>query len=105
MDFKIDSDKSKSMEIEVKKCLELWSLYRPDIGYVQGMSYLAWMLLIRMESYQAFVCFSNIMLHDPFIHSLYMFKKEKINKIMSFFEECLMDKKPKLAKHLAKLEV
>lgn len=58
-----------------------------------------------MESYQAFVCFANIFLSDPFIHSLYMFKREKINKIVHFFEDCLEYKKPKLAKHLKKLDV
>ena len=105
MDFKIDEEKSKCMKVEIKKCLELFRIYRPDIGYVQGMSYFAWMLSIRMESFQTFVCFSNIMLNDPFINSLYMFKKEKINKIIHFYEECLEDKKPKLAKLMKKLEV
>jgi hypothetical protein len=85
MDLKVDEQKSQTMKSEIKRVLELFSLYRPDIGYVQGMSYFAWMLLIRMESYQSFVCFSNIMLNDPFIHSLYMFKKEKINMIVSFY--------------------
>ena len=37
------------MKVEITKCLELFKLYRTDIGYVQGMSYLAWMFLIRME--------------------------------------------------------
>ena len=67
------------------------------------MSYLAWMILIRIENYHAFKCFANIMLNDPFIHSLYMFKEKGIKKIISFYEECLMDKKPKLSRHMKKL--
>lgn len=43
------------------------------------------------------------MLADPFIYSLYMFKEERIKKIIKFFEDCLEDKKPKLSKHLKKL--
>lgn len=103
MDFKIDDEKKTHIKQEIKKCLELFQLYRPDIGYVQGMSYFAWMILIRMKSYQAFVCFSNIILHDPFINALYMFKREKINSIINFYLECLEDKKPKLSKHMIKL--
>lgn len=84
MDFKIDEDKSQSMKVEVKKCLQLFKIYRPDIGYVQGMSYLAWMFLIRMEGFQSFVCFSNLILTDPFINTLYSFKGESIKRIILF---------------------
>lgn len=105
MDLKLDCDRSNSMKVEIKKCLELFAMYRPDIGYVQGMSYLAWMLLIRMEGYQAFSCFANKVLCDPFVNSLYMFKEENIRKIIKFNEECLMDKKPRLAKHMRKMQV
>lgn len=69
------------------------------------MSYIAWMLLIRMEGFQAFTCFSNIILCDPFINSLYFFKGDNINKIIKFFDECLEDKKPKLHKHMKNLLV
>lgn len=51
MDFKIDEEKSESIKFEVKKCLEIFKIYRPDIGYVQGMSYLAWMFLIRLGGF------------------------------------------------------
>lgn len=69
------------------------------------MSYLAWMLLIRLEGYEAFVCFANMILCDPFIHSLYLFNGDNIRKIMAFYEECLQDKRPKLAKHMKNLMV
>ena len=63
------------------------------------------MFLIRMENYQAFVCFTNVILCDPFVHSLYMFKEESIRKVVNFQNECLHDKKPKLAKYLQKMQV
>ena len=98
--MKLDEEKSKRVAVEVKKLLELFELYRPDIKYVQGMSYLAWIFLIRMNPYRSFVCFCNLILSDSFVHSLYMFNSEKIKRIISYFDECLADKRPKLHKHL-----
>lgn len=100
MDLKLDEEKSKRVAVETKKLLELFELYRPDIKYVQGMSYLAWIFLIRMNPYRSFVCFCNLILSDPFVHSLYMFNSEKIKRIVAYFDECLADKRPKLHKHL-----
>ena len=74
MDLKLDEEKSKSVALEVKKLLEVFELYRPDIRYVQGMSYLAWIFLIRMNAYCSFLCFSNLILSDSFVHALYMFE-------------------------------
>ncbi|XP_078669042.1 TBC1 domain family member 14-like isoform X2 [Branchiostoma floridae x Branchiostoma belcheri] len=35
--------------------------YRPDVGYVQGMSFLAAVLILNMEPADAFVCFANLL--------------------------------------------
>ncbi len=105
MDIKIDGQEAHDMLTEIKKLLQLFWLYRKDIGYVQGMSYLAWMLLIRMEPFEAFCSFANIMIMDPFIQSLYFFNGVKIREVVQFAEECLRDKKPKLYKHMKNLQV
>ena len=35
--------------------------FRPDIGYVQGMSYIACMLILNIsDNFEQFVCFANI---------------------------------------------
>ncbi|KAH6947030.1 hypothetical protein HPB50_016732 [Hyalomma asiaticum] len=41
--------------------LGAYVVYRPDIGYVQGMSFLAAMLLLNMEVDDAFICFANLL--------------------------------------------
>jgi hypothetical protein len=105
MDLRLDEEKSKRISIEIKKLLELFELYRPDIKYVQGMSYLAWIFLIRMNPYQAFSSFCNLILSDPFVFALYSFNEQRIKAIVSFFGECLKDKKPKLYKHIIELSV
>lgn len=83
----------------------MFEFYRPDIKYVQGMSYLSWILLIRLNPYQAFSCFCNLILSDPFVFALYSFNEIKIKTVVGFFEECLKDKRPKLFKHMSDLGV
>jgi TBC1 domain family member 14 len=100
MDLKLDEEKSRRVGTEVKRLLEVFELYRPDIRYVQGMSYLAWILLIRLNPYCSFVCFANLVLNDSFVHALYMFDEPKIRRVVSYFDECLADKRPKLHRHL-----
>ncbi len=45
---------------DLEQVLEAFVINRPDIGYVQGMSYIAGMLLLVMDKFKAFVCLSNI---------------------------------------------
>lgn len=35
--------------------------YRPDVGYVQGMSFIAAVLILNMDVSDAFICFSNLL--------------------------------------------
>lgn len=35
--------------------------YRPDVGYVQGMSFIAAVLILNLEAADAFICFSNLL--------------------------------------------
>ena len=36
--------------------LETYSIFRPEIGYVQGMSFLAAMFLLYMDEFTSFRC-------------------------------------------------
>lgn len=67
---------------QLMEILETYSVYRfvivdaleltrrPDVGYVQGMSYLAGMLLLYTDPYNTFVCFGNL-LSNHFLISLF----------------------------------
>jgi hypothetical protein len=54
------------------RLLNSYCFYRPDVGYVQGMSYLAGHLLLYMEPYAAFVCFANLLNSNYFLTFLKM---------------------------------
>ena len=49
--------------------LAAYVCYRPDVGYVQGMSFIAAVLILNMDAPDAFVCFANLLnkpLHRAF---------------------------------------
>ena len=53
--------KSEAYFETLQKVLEAFSVYRPDIGYVQGMSYICGIVcLLTNTDYAAFVLFHNI---------------------------------------------
>ena len=57
--------------------LEAYVCYRPDVGYVQGMSYLAAILLLYMDDFTAFQCFANL-LSGHFYFDFYRLHRDKM---------------------------
>lgn len=45
----------------LENVLMAYAAYRPDVGYVQGMSFLVAVLLLQMDEYYAFQCLVNLM--------------------------------------------
>jgi hypothetical protein len=43
--------------------LETYSIFRPEIGYVQGMSFLAAMFLLYMDEFTSFRCLGTILVY------------------------------------------
>ena len=86
--------KGGPLEEQLRELLETYCAYRPDVSYVQGMSYLAGMLLLCMEdTYQAFVSLANL-LHPPHYFLAFFAMdtlqiKIRFNVISVFFERHL----------------
>ncbi|GLG94232.1 Ecotropic viral integration site 5 ortholog [Gryllus bimaculatus] len=73
--------------------------YRPDVGYVQGMSFIAAILILNMEAADAFICFANLLnqpchmaffrLNEPLMRSYYEtyndFFRENLPRLFSHF--------------------
>jgi hypothetical protein len=99
------------MNLGLKNVLHAYAVYNPNIGYVQGMSYIVAMLLLYLDEVDAFICLSNI-LHrrsdndtkkstnrNSYSHvgtdliGFYRLKKDAIDKYVKlfnyFFEETL----------------
>lgn len=76
--------------------------YRPDLGYVQGMSFIAAILLLNLEEAQAFIVFANLV-NRPCLSAFYRLDTGAMGQYYTAFSCLLSLHLPKLAKHFAKL--
>lgn len=60
--------------------LAAYVCYRPDVGYVQGMSFIAAVLILNMDAPDAFVCFANL-LNRPCHRAFYSLDQPLVSKI------------------------
>lgn len=71
----------EKMYKKMEKLLRLFQIYRPDIGYVQGMTYLMSTLYYYFNEFDCFMLFCNLVITKPFIRSMYTFDM----RVVSFF--------------------
>eukprot|EP01069_Polyplicarium_translucidae_P010323 Polyplicarium_translucidae@DN3371_c1_g1_i1.p2 len=83
----------------LRNVLEAFAMFRPDIGYVQGMAYVAAMLVLHMEEFDAFVCLSHLMARNS-LFSFYTFELPKIEVYFRAFDILLQEKCPRIATKL-----
>ncbi len=81
-----------------QQVLECYAKFRPDVGYVQGMSYLVAMLLLYMEMYPAFVTLAN-MLNSNHFYSFFRMNTDEIEKTVETFRALMKDELSALSKH------
>ena len=81
----------------LKNVLASFAVFRPDIGYVQGMSYIAGSLLMHIgDEFTAFKCFCNMM-NMHLMYNFYSFDMNKVNVFFHCFMRLLKDRLPRLA--------
>lgn len=90
----------KYMYENIKELLSLFSLYRPDIGYVQGMSFLIVVLYYYYEEFECFVLFANLIITKRLIMTCYDFDIDRIMTYKSIFNNKIKRKCPKVQKLL-----
>ena len=66
---------------KLQRILEAFTMHRPDIGYVQGMSYVAAVLLLYMDEHSAFISFCNMITKYP-VMPFYCFNDGQIKKAL-----------------------
>lgn len=84
--------------------LSAYVCFRPDIGYVQGMSYLAATLLLNQEVSDAFISFSNL-LNRPLLHAFFRLDHAKMADFYASFEVLLKSQLPKVYSHFLTLNL
>jgi hypothetical protein len=89
---------------QLMEVLAAWAQYRPDVGYVQGMSHIAGMLVLHMETYDAFSCFINLM-EDLFFMAFFKMDLELIIRHLKIYDLVFSENMPDLFEHFSRLEV
>ncbi|KAG7376512.1 hypothetical protein PHYPSEUDO_013229 [Phytophthora pseudosyringae] len=86
--------------------LETYACYRPDLGYIQGMSYLAAMLCLHMpqDRYLAFQCLANLMVNEH-LFTFYLLDADLANVYYTLFDTFLNSRLPRLHAHLRDIGV
>ena len=96
--------KESQLGEDLREILRIFVVARPDIGYVQGLSYIAATLLLQMDKYQAFVCFMNIIL-SPNILPFYLLDEQNIKKRLDLFNDIFKINLPELFEHFKENDI
>jgi len=91
------------MKLQMRAILDAYCFFRPDIGYVQGMSYLAGKLLLYMSEYEAFVCLANMM-ETSYFRSMFLMD-ELSDARFQFFCDYFKENLPDLYNHFENVEI
>jgi hypothetical protein len=74
--------------------------YRPDVGYVQGMSFLAGQLLLHMDAPAAFTCFANLLNRNHVLLAFVRLDQLRMRAYYAAFDVYLALNAPTLHAHL-----
>lgn len=83
--------------------LGAYACYRPDIGYVQGMSFLAAVLLLNMEAPDAFICLANL-LNRPSYVAFFKVDHALMKPYFNAFSVVLQETLPRLSAYFTTLQ-
>lgn len=83
---------------KLRRILRAFTVMRPDVGYVQGMSYLGGFLLLENNEFQTFVLFHNLLIKSQIL-SFYKFRADEIIQRLKFFRQAFLREIPDLCEY------
>ncbi|KAJ4455698.1 putative TBC1 domain family member 14 [Paratrimastix pyriformis] len=89
---------------QLQDILQTYVRYRPDLGYVQGMSYIGAMLLLYMDSFEAFVALANLLTNHWF-YCFFMMKAADVRHHCDLFDAALAACLPAIGQHFKEIGV
>lgn len=70
----------------LRNILVAFAIYRPDLGYIQGMSFVAGAMLLNTNSeYDTFCLFANLMTNSNLLYNFYTFNMDFVNLTFHLF--------------------
>ncbi|EUD65835.1 hypothetical protein C922_03818 [Plasmodium inui San Antonio 1] len=89
------------MKAKLNTLLQMYVVFKPELGYVQGMSYIALVFLLYCNLEKAFVHFANFMERKD-IYNLYSFNNNEIKAYTYIIKEILTKQNVEIYKEISK---
>ena len=97
--------KGKSpMAEDLREILRVFVISRPDIGYIQGLSFIAGILLLNMDKFKSFISLMNLIL-NPIMLPFYKMNNELIQQRLKLFKQVFYHNLPELCEHFDELNM
>lgn len=81
----------------LKNVLQAYSIFRPDLGYVQGMSYVAASIILHYgNEFDTFMLFANMLNREQQLFNFYSFDMDKVNVVYNIFMRLMREKLPRM---------
>ena len=90
------------MAEDLREILRVFVISRPDIGYIQGLSFIAGILLLNMDKFKAFISLMNLIL-NPIMLPFYKMNNELIQQRLKLFKQVFYFNLPELCEHFDEL--
>lgn len=87
------------MRVSLERVLYTYVLYAPETGYVQGMSFVAAMLLLNLDEADAFACLANL-LYRRGLSDFISLQREHVDNYVACFDHFFQQTLPLLFNHL-----
>jgi hypothetical protein len=84
--------------------LEAYACYNSKMGYVQGMSFLSAILLLNMDTVDAFICLANL-LNTKYLLACFCMDQTKMNRYFCVHQILFEHNMPRLCKHFSEQKV
>lgn len=88
----------------LRNILLTYMFYRPDVGYMHGMTHIAAMILLYTRFQDAFCTFANL-LHSHYFLSFFRMDMTQVSWRLDFFESMFSRQMPELMKHFQHLNI
>ncbi|XP_074533292.1 uncharacterized protein LOC141796205 [Halichoeres trimaculatus] len=100
-----DSPEAIEGQAKLFRVLLAYAKYNPNIGYCQGMSYLAAVLLMQLEEEEAFWALTALLDRPKYLAEMFDTSLTKVQHQAKMFDQILKHRKPKLYQHMESVGV
>ncbi|XP_068459343.1 carabin isoform X2 [Clinocottus analis] len=100
-----DSPEAIEGQAKLFRVLIAYGKYRPQVGYSQGMSYLAAVLLMQLGEEEAFWALTALLDKPKYLSELFDLGLAKIQHQVKVFDQFLKHRKPQLSQHMESIGV